>query len=197
MLFPKVGDGDLLEYDVPAEWLDDVKRATENTLFDLADYLPTEAAETLLELATGGVPDRPLQAGTDADPFAHPDAQRRFRVMTNAEELESALDFPWEKWTVFLHPAQRRVVERNFAWPARVSGSAGTGKTIVALHRAVHLAREHPDARVLLATFSETLANALRVRLMRLIGNQPMHFSRLRQRIPVFPNGQRRGGGVG
>ena len=61
--------------------------------------------------------------------------------MTNVEELERALDFPWEKWTVFLHPEQRQWVERDYAGPARVSGSAGTGKTIVALHRAAHLAR--------------------------------------------------------
>ena len=76
-----------------------------------------------------------------ANPFDHPDAQRRFRVMTNVEELERALDIPWEKWTVFLHPEQRQWVERDYTGPARVSGSAGTGKTIVALHRAVHLAR--------------------------------------------------------
>ena len=53
---------------------------------------------------------------------------------------------PWEKWTVFLHPAQRQLVERDYSGPARVSGSAGTGKTIVALHRAVFLARANPDA---------------------------------------------------
>ncbi len=173
LLFPQVTDDELLDYGVPSEWLDDVKQATEDTLFDITDRLPAEAAEALLELATGGVPDRPLQAGADADPFAHPDAQRRFRVMANAEELERALDYPWEKWTVFLHPAQRRIVERDFGGAARVSGSAGTGKTIVALHRAVHLAQVHPDARVLLATFSDPLANALRVKLRRLIGNQP------------------------
>ena len=72
----------------------------------------------------------------------HPDAQRRFRVMTSVEELQRALDAPWDKWTVFLHPEQREWVERDYAGPARVSGSAGTGKTIVALHRAVHLARD-------------------------------------------------------
>ena len=66
--------------------------------------------------------------------------------MANVEELERALDFPWEKWTVFLHPEQRQWVERDYSGPARVSGSAGTGKTIVALHRAVHLARTNPDA---------------------------------------------------
>ena len=107
------------------------------------------------------------------DPFAHPDAQRRFRVMADVEALERALDYPWEKWTVFLHPAQRQLVEREYSGPARVSGSAGIGKTIVALHRAVYLARAHPESRVLLATFSAALAAALRMRLERLIGNEP------------------------
>ena len=79
-------------------------------------------------------------------------------MMANVQELERALDFPWEKWTVFLHPDQREMVERDYAGPARVSGSAGTGKTIVALHRAAHLARTHPNGRVLLTNFSDTLA---------------------------------------
>ena len=114
-----------------------------------------------------------------ADPFAHPDAQRRFRVIADVEALERALDYPWEKWTVFLHPAQRQLVEREYSGPARVSGSAGTGKTIVALHRAVHLARVYPESRVLLATFSDALAAALRTRLIRLIGNEPKLAERL------------------
>ena|SRR5581483_10974441 len=101
--------------------------------------------------------------------------------MTNVEELQRALDFPWEKWTVFRHPAQREWVERDYTGPPRVSGSAGTGKTIVTLHRAAHLARMHPDARVLLTTFSDTLANAPRTRLKRLLGNEP----RLAERIDV------------
>lgn len=104
------------------------------------------------------------------DPFAHPDAQRRFRVMANVAELEQALAFPWEKWSVFLHPTQRDLVERALSGPARVAGSAGTGKTVVALHRAVYLARQHPDARVLLTTFSITLARMLRQKLRRLVG---------------------------
>jgi hypothetical protein len=148
----------------------------------LADHLPGEAAEALLELATGGKPREPEPAVAAASPFDHPDAQRRFRVMANVEELQRALDFPWEKWTVFLHPEQRELVERDYSGPARVSGSAGTGKTIVALHRAVHLARTHPDARVLLSTFSDTLAHALQTRLKRLVSNEP----RLAERIDVY-----------
>ena len=178
-IFANVSDDELLGYGVPEPWLHDVRTADEDTLLDLADHLPAEAAEALLELATGGTPERPAHAAADADPFAHPDAQRRFRLVENAEELECALEYPWEKWTVFLHPAQRRIVEGGYSGPARVSGSAGTGKTIVALHRAVHLAQAHPDARVLLATFSETLANALRLRLGRLVHNRPSIAERL------------------
>ena len=152
------------------------------TLLTLTDHLPAEAAEALLELATGGKPRTPQPAAVALNPFDHPDAQRRFRVMTNVEELQRALDFPWEKWTVFLHPEQRQWVERAYAGPARVSGSAGTGKTIVALHRAAHQARTHLDARVLLTTFSDTLANALQTKLKRLLGNEP----RLAERIDVY-----------
>ncbi|WP_231712376.1 UvrD-helicase domain-containing protein [Vineibacter terrae] len=180
-IFAGRSDDELLGYGVPAEWLADVKAATEDTLLVLADHLPAEAAEALLELATGGRPRAPQLVVAAASPFEHPDAQRRFRVMKNVEELERALDFPWDKWTVFLHPDQRQLVERDFAGAARVCGSAGTGKTIVALHRAVWLARRHTDARVLLTTFSDTLANALRHKLKRLLGNEP----RLAERIDV------------
>ena len=178
-IFAGASNDDLLSYGVPVEWLNDVRAATEDSLLDLADHLPGEAAEALLQLATGGAPDRPVPAAAGADPFAHPDAQRRFRVMADVDALERALDYPWEKWTVFLHPAQRQLVEREYRGPARVSGSAGTGKTIVALHRAVHLARAHPESRVLLATFSDALAAALRTRLKRLIGNEPQIAERL------------------
>jgi superfamily I DNA/RNA helicase len=101
--------------------------------------------------------------------------------MTEVEELERAFTYPWEKWTIFLHPSQKEWVERDYSGPARVSGSAGTGKTIVALHRGVFLARANSDSRVLLTTFSETLANALRTKLRRLISNEP----RLGERLEV------------
>jgi superfamily I DNA/RNA helicase/mRNA-degrading endonuclease RelE of RelBE toxin-antitoxin system len=207
-IFAGMSDNELLGYGVPPDWLNDVKKATEDTLLALADHLPAEAAEALLELATGGKPrkslvfDQPsllaLEEGRSRhapsferitpppprllpDSFSHPDAQRRFQTITNVEELQRALDFPWEKWTVFLHPDQREIVERDYTGPARVSGSAGIGKTIVALHRAAHLARSHPDARVLLTTFSNTLANALQTKLRRLLSGEP----RLAERIDV------------
>jgi superfamily I DNA/RNA helicase/mRNA-degrading endonuclease RelE of RelBE toxin-antitoxin system len=190
-LFEDRSDDELLRFGVPPGWLDDVKRADEDSLLGLADHLPAEAAEALLELATGGQPtgweavlsgavsELGEEPGDLALGLSHPDALRRFRVMSSVEELERALDAPWDKWTVFLHPEQREWVERDHAGPARVSGSAGTGKTIVALHRAAHLARANPSARVLLATFSDPLAHALGNQLRRLVGNEPRVAERL------------------
>ncbi len=181
-LFSGVSDDELLSYGVPPEWLADVRQATENSLLTLTDHLPAEAAEALLELATGGKPRIPDILADQKSPFDHPDAQRRFRVMADVEELQRALDCSWEKWTVFLHPEQRQLVERDYSGPARVSGSAGTGKTVVALHRAAVLVRANPEARVLLTTFSDTLANALQAKLKWLLSNEP----RLAERIDVY-----------
>jgi hypothetical protein len=172
-LFDNLRKFELMGFGVPEEWVNDVRAADEDSLFDVIPHLPQEAQEALLKLAVGEQPEAPKPAPPDADPFAHPDAQRRFRVLTNAEELARALEFPWEKWAVFLHPAQAALVARDFSGPARVSGSAGTGKTIVALHRAVYLARVNPGAKVLLTTFSRPLANALKGKLDHLIGNEP------------------------
>ena len=177
-----MSDDQLLSYGVPVEWLGSVRDADEDDLLDIAGHLPEEAGEALLQIAAGGTPQPALPASAGVDPFDHPDAMRRFRVMRDTEELAQALDYPWERWSIFLHPAQRSIVEREYTGPARVSGSAGTGKTIVALHRAVHLARTNTNARVLLTTFSETLANALRDRLRILVSSEPW----LAERVEVY-----------
>jgi hypothetical protein len=182
-LFSHISDETLLNLGVPLDWLQDVKDANEDSLFILAERLPSEAGEALLEIATGGTIPTFKRPATFESPFDHPDAQRRFRVMHNVEELERALDFPWDKWAVFLHPAQQQLVEKEYTGPARVAGSAGTGKTIVALHRAVFLEKKNPDARILLTTFSKILANSLKVKLRRLISNEP----HLAERIEIQP----------
>jgi hypothetical protein len=181
-LFAHLADAVILDYGVPPEWLERIRSVTEETILDTVAHLPSEAAEALLQLATGSAPTRtPQPVAAPSDPFDHPDARRRFRVVNNVEELAAALDYPWEKWTVFLHPAQRDSVERTYGGPARVSGSAGTGKTIVALHRAAFLARSSPDARILLTTFSDALANALSNKLHTLLASEP----RVAERIEV------------
>ena len=164
-LFAALDDEALLSVGVPTDWLADVRAATEEVFFELAEHLPAEASEALLEYAATGALPAPAPASV-VDPFTHPDALRRIRPIADQEELEQALAFPWEKWGVFLHPSQRDLTDRAFAGPARVAGSAGTGKTIVAIHRAVRLARENADARILLASFSQPLADAMARKLL-------------------------------
>lgn len=194
-LFAALSDDDLLEAGVPADWLAPVRDAVEETFFDLAPHLPAEAAEALLEYAATGrlgrpifAPLEPLPPEAPAEPdapafdpvaFEHPDSRRRFRRIDTDDELRAALDAPWDRWSVFLHPSQRGVVERRYAGPARVAGTAGTGKTVVALHRAVRLARGDSGAHVLLTTFSEPLARALEGKVKVLEAAEPAASGRI------------------
>lgn len=168
-IFDRLSHDELLSVGVPEDWVTDLLAADEDQFLALTDHLPAEAAEALLDYVSSGVL-KPSVPTPVTDPLTHPDALRRFRIVEDVAELEAALDAPWEKWAVFLHPAQREIVEREFVGPARVVGSAGTGKTVVALHRALHHLRGSPDGRILLATFSDPLANALRGKLRLLVG---------------------------
>ena len=171
-LFAGLSEDALMNIGVPADWIADVRTWTEDRFYEMGDRLPAEASEALLDYATTG--QLPVLQRSTADPFAHPDTLRRVQTITSEEELRLALDFPWDKWSVFLHPSQRDVVSRDFTGPARVTGTAGTGKTIVALHRAARAVRDDPQARVLLTSFSRPLANALRAKLAILLaGDQP------------------------
>jgi mRNA-degrading endonuclease RelE of RelBE toxin-antitoxin system len=124
--FAHIPDSSLLGYGIPPEWLEAVKQADEDSILSVAAHLPAEAAEAVLDLAVGVTP-KAAEKLPGADPFTHPDALRRFRVMRNTEELERALDYPWEKWSVFLHPSQRQLVERSYATGAR-SGVGRNGQ---------------------------------------------------------------------
>ena len=172
----------LMATGVPPDWIADVQAASEDRFLALAEHLPAEAAEALLEfVGTGRLPaPTPLPVpGVPVDPFTHPDALRRFRVVENQEALARALDASWEQWAVFLHPTQQGIVDRSYAGPARTSGSAGTGKTVVALHRAARLARTASDIKVLLTTFSQPLATALSRKLAVLLSAELAAFNRV------------------
>ena len=134
-LFRDLSEEDLLGVGVPQDWLVDIQRSSEDGFFEIADHIPAEAAEALLDYAATGMLPKHEEAVTGINPFDHPDAQRRFSILEDVEELTRALEYPWDQWAIFLHPSQRRVVEQEFSGPARVSGSAGTGKTVMALHR--------------------------------------------------------------
>ncbi len=178
--FDRLDRDSLLSIGVPIDWVDDVLVATEDSFFDLVPHLPEEARESLLEYADTGRLKVPPPPAPDADPLQHPDTQRRFRIMEGAEEMRAALDAPFEKWAVFLHPTQRETVDKVHARPARVVGSAGTGKTVVALHRVMRILQRDPEARVLLTTFSDPLSRSLHQKLQLMAGDRPDLIGRVR-----------------
>ena len=181
-LFSHVPDERLMMFGVPNEWIGHVREVRdEESLLELVDHLPGEASDALLSIYDGRMPPLPELVPEVTNPFEHPDAKRRFSLITDSDELKVALEYPWEQWIVFLHPTQRQFVDKDFNGPARVTGSAGTGKTVVALHRAVHLARRDRDSRILLATFSDALAAILKQKLRILVSSEP----RLAERIEV------------
>ena len=179
-IFLKLTKDDLLSVGVPPDALDKVRNATEQDV-DWMDYVPSEAGEALLDYHTTGVLKVPEPVAPDTDPFDHPDARRRFRVIGDEAELQRALDAPWAQWALFLHPSQREYVERDYDGPTRIAGVAGTGKTIVALHRAAHLARKNPDANILLTSILYPLIEDLSKRMDLLVGHDPD----VRQRIKI------------
>jgi hypothetical protein len=136
-------DGELLlSFGVPAVLLPAVRAVQQpDQLLALAKHLPAEAAEALIWLAEGLPPEEVREAVAaqpqkkiDTDDLAtaleHPDSRRRFITIRSDHDLTSILDAPLEKWRVFLHPGQERLVTKHFNGPARVTGGAGTGKAI-------------------------------------------------------------------
>jgi UvrD-like helicase family protein/AAA domain-containing protein len=183
-LFAVESDDFLLSLGVPPVYLETVRGlSSHDDLLAVIDRFPEEAQEALFALATGDRPAaRPTARDLVSDPFSHPDAQRRFWIAADEAALAEALERPWEEWLVFLYPAQRSAVERNFNGSARVSGSAGTGKSVVAMHRAAYLARLSTGGRLLLTTFSKTLASRLSDGMDKLLGA----VSEARRRVEVL-----------
>lgn len=105
------------------------------------------------------------EADTDEaiiDSFQAPAARMEFAVIEGVDALRAVIDSgDFGAWRVFLHPTQRRWVEGRWNGPARVTGGAGTGKTVVVLHRANSLLRQNPEARVIATTFTRNLAEEL------------------------------------
>jgi hypothetical protein len=174
-LFAAFADDVLLSFGLPSVLLPAVRavRATEE-LSALGRHLPAEASEALAWLADGIPADEVREAveasaakgvGVDqadlAKALEHPDTKRRFVAIRSDADLAAILDAPLAKWRVFLHPSQEKLVQKHFKGPARVLGGAGTGKTVVAMHRAKHLAETlcpSPTDRVLFTTYTSNLA---------------------------------------
>jgi hypothetical protein len=187
-LFDDVNDADLVRLGVDHDVLPLVRLLTsEDHLQALATLLPEPQFVALLALATGSTPEQAWQeisgylAGDEAPGDVDPDdltaaverTSDRYVMVSGPDELADMLAHPFEAWRTFLHPRQRRVAYRpSYRGPALISGGAGTGKTVTALHRAAFLAQRLPTGGgkdVLLTTFTRNLSEALENQLRVLV----------------------------
>jgi superfamily I DNA/RNA helicase len=172
--FETIPDKDLMRLGVPEVLLPAVREVvTDEDVEKLLPHLPREASDGILMLAAGYELPEILQqldkakSQPQVDPdnlelaLENEDSLSRFMVVTDDTELEEMLAAPLEKWRVFLHPTQRKLIERDWNGSIRVLGGAGTGKTVVAMHRARWLAQNRftrPNDRILFTTFTKNLA---------------------------------------
>ena len=182
-LFAGLRDRNLLKLGIPDDLIPLARSMTDEDGFAaVADRFPLDAQSAIEMMLAGYTYQEALDElhtpATDPDTddidaaLARFGSQGRLWVVDNEEELKRMLDAPQEKWRVFLHPSQRRLVDRDWNGPVRVLGGAGTGKTVVAMHRAKWLARHRArpaDGKILFLTFTANLAADLRRNLKDLI----------------------------
>lgn len=184
-LFEHVTEAQFEELGVaPALFPAIAKVTTEEELLELADCIPQLTADVLLALYDGKTVDEVMEQITapvaaddpvDTEDYVAAVVRPATQVTTDDAALQAVLAESFARWQVYLHPTQRKLVEKHYNGPARVSGGPGTGKTIVALHRVKHLAEQLPDGNdkpILLTTFNRNLAADLRTRLLALGGEQ-------------------------
>lgn len=156
-LFAERSDSYLLSIGVPDHYLPALREVRgDEDLLRLTESLPPDVADALFSVADGKLVTPKKALFEETISTISPETRRSFYVVSDEDELRRVLEAPLEKWLAFLHPTQVEVVEREFHGPALVTGAAGTGKTVVAMHRARSLARQ--GCTVLLTTFSSTLA---------------------------------------
>lgn len=189
-LFDHLRDKDIRRLGVPDELLALVRSfQDEQDLDEASAQLPQEAYEALSYAASGydlqeimNAMERPVTTTpVDVDDYAgalqNDDTRRRFVVVEGEIELAEMLSAPLEKWRVFLHPTQRKLVERDWNGPVRVLGGAGTGKTVAAMHRAKWLAENRftgPNDRILFTTFTRNLAEDIKQNLAKICSSEAM-----------------------
>lgn len=171
-VFSGLSDRDLMALGVPKEMVPAVRTIrSEDDLDAMREELPVEAYEGLFlvlagDTVSGILASRETRVDLEIDTqdFAsaaeRDESRSRFYVVEGENDLQAILSAPLEQWRVFLHPTQRRLATRNLNGPSRILGGAGTGKTVLAMHRAKHLAGTlvGTDRKLLFTTFTTNLA---------------------------------------
>ena len=172
-VFQSNDDGYLLSLGLPETWLPTLRKVRDDDqLLAVCERLPDDIGERLLRVAAGEFVTPPTPIAPDRPITEAADTRRRFFLVEDAEGLAAALEAPMDRWIAFLHPSQRALVERQFNGPSKVSGSAGTGKTVVAMHRARHLARQ--GQKVLLTSYVTTLCDNIAGNLEKLCSSDEL-----------------------
>lgn len=160
-LFDTWQDDYLLRLGVPPLWLPTIRQiGTEDALMEVLTQLPQDVAERLCDLAAGRLVTPPEPVQTLAATAAHTDQARPLFIVHSRDDLRPLLEAPMATWIAFLHPTQRKLAYSTANGVLKVTGAAGTGKTVVAMHRARHLAQQ--GKRVLLTSYVNTLCHNLR-----------------------------------
>lgn len=179
---------ELVRLGVPEAMVDEVRSVQgdgELAIDRMKGRLPDEAYEGLFYIIAGDTYESIIRAREierepiDPDDFAaalgRRESQSRFVVVSDQSHLEAMLNAPLEKWRVFLHPEQRTLANRDWNGPVRVLGAAGTGKTVVAMHRAKWLSRRPQAAgKVLFVTFNRNLATDIERNLRQICSADEM-----------------------
>ena len=171
-IFDDLKDRQLLKLGVPEEQIPHVRKIQNDSQLDkMQPYLPSEAYEGLyLYMADEPYEKILLDRETDENEtydtnnfsaaLERIQSQNRFVVPKSDQELSEMLNAPMDKWRVFLHSSQRKIAFGDKNGAVRVLGGAGTGKTVVAMHRAKWLAQQlqGTNKQVLFTTFTRNLA---------------------------------------
>jgi len=171
-LFMRYTDQDLLDMGVPREALPHIRSLEHEDDLPLVEkLLPEEVYFRLLDILTQPelptVSDSALRESLER----HQGGEDLYRFV-DSEEFKRALRGDMEEWMLFLAPHQRQLVNRWYNGPARVKGVVGSGKTVVAVHRARFLAREalKRGGKVLFLTYGNRLPGVMAHLLRRLAG---------------------------
>lgn len=187
-LFAGLGDRELLSLGVPEDSIALVRKVTTDDELDaMQPLLPVEAYEGLFLVAAGDTVsqvlvsretrvDKAVDTADFASALATPESQSRFVIVSDDEAMLAIMNAPLAQWRVFLHPTQQKLASGDRSGPVRVLGGAGTGKTVLAMHRAKWLAENRTPLgkKVLFTTFTRNLAGDIEQNLKTLCGSKTL-----------------------
>lgn len=168
--FCDITDDQLLSIGVPEELIGIVRNIRNFDDLDKAEKkLPQDAFENIFDVMDGNEISSIIanieegKAKEGEDTLLSSNNRRCFIEITTDEELARIMDEGMEKWQLFLHPSQRKLIDSDYNGSTKVSGSAGTGKTIAAIHRLKYLCQSNMFGKVLFTTYTTALVDNLRV----------------------------------